>query len=258
MEHAKTLNGHQKSFFKALDGALSIMAGFKITDLKTHKGNRNLYRVDGKAQILKGDNRFSKWVNKRYSDYLNSFDNRKDVIIGNNDGVYKPRAGQEIKKKHISGFMKEIGSPKKITNDLKTYLKNNWVPNKDFFKMKTIMKGNGILNVALSVSSNLSQGKTGTSLAAGITKDVIVGAATTAVSAAAGIGAAAAAGAMYGSVVPGVGTVVGVGAGLVFGLLTQTKVGKKVTDAIEAGVKKVFDGAINLGKSLFKKFGWGS
>lgn len=257
-EQAKTLNTNQKRFFTALDGGLSMYAGFKITDMKTAKGNRNLYSVHGKATILKGDNRFSKWVNKRYSNYLNSFDNRRDVIIGNSNGEYKPRDGKQIKKKHISGFMKEISSPKKIGKDVKSYLKNNWVPNKDFFKLKTIMKGNGIVNVVLSVSSNIGQGKTGTSLAAGITTDVVVGAATTAVSAAAAIGTAAATGAMFGSVVPGLGTVVGVGAGIAFGLLTQTSVGKKITGAIETGAKKLYDGAVNLGKSMFKKFGWGS
>ena len=275
----KSWNGKRKTYLKLFDGILATAAGFKVTDTKSATGNRNMVRIDGKAKVLKGDNLFSNWVNKRYSNYLGSFDNRKDVVKGDskgeykrkwydykkrthNDATYVPRNG-EIRQKFAQGFLKEITSPKRVGKEIKTYLKTNWVPNKDFFKPSTMIKGNGLTNVVLSVGTRLIENhndptRTGTDLAAGITTDVMIGTASTVVSATAGWAASAMTAAAVGSVVPGVGTVVGAIVGIGLGIATQTKWGKAATKKIEAGVKYVFEGAKNIGKGLFKKFGWGS
>ena len=126
-----------------------------------------------------------------------------------------------------------------------------------------MIKGNGLTNVILSVGTRLIENhndptRTGTDLAAGITTDVIVGTATTLVSASAGWAASAMSAAAFGSVVPGVGTIAGALVGIGIGIATQTEWGKAAIKKVEAGVKYVFEGAKSIGKSLFKKFGWGS
>ena len=256
-----------------LDGALSIKAGFKITDLKTASGNKNLFRVDGSATAVKGSGNLSTWLNLRYSDYLNSFENSKSVVKGkggsvavvNPDGtkstrnyaLFEPRSGSELKQKRVQGFLNEITSPKSILTKTKDYMKKNWVPfdkmklNKDFFKGKSVLaKGNGIANVVLSVGYRLAENaadpsRTGTDLAAGITTDVLMGAGQTAISAGAGWMATAATAAAFGSVVPGVGTLVGAGVGLGLALLMSTEGGKAFSRKIEAGVKSGIEAVKN-------------
>ena len=268
-----------KDGLKVFDGFLSVIAGFKITDLKKASGNKNLYRVDGKSKVMPGDNFISKWVNKRYSDYLGSFENRKSVVKGDSRGEYKrkwydykerthnevtyaPRTDKPIRQKKLDGFLKEVKSSKMLGNALKDYYKD-FIPNKEFFHPKTLIKGNGLTSVLFTVSDNIKKNiddpkRTGTDFAAGVTTDVIVGAGAAVAGAGAAWGATVITAAIAGSVVPGVGTVAAVGGALLFTALTRTPAGKRVTDAIEAGAKKVFEGAKNIGKSIFKKFGWGS
>ncbi|MFC5604193.1 hypothetical protein [Sporosarcina koreensis] len=261
------------------DGFLSISAGFKITDLKKASGNKNLFQVDGKTKVMKGDNFVSKWVNKRYNDYLGSFENRKDVVKGDskseykrkwydykkrthNDVTFSPRTDEPIREKKLQGFLKEVKSKKMLSNAFKDYFKD-FVPNKEFFHPKTLIKGNGLTSVLFTVSDNVKKNyddpkRTGTDFAAGVTTDVIVGAATAVAGAGAAWGATAMTAAIAGSVIPGVGTIAAVLGALAFTALTKTPFGERITGAIEAGAKKVFEGVKNYGKSIFKKFGWGS
>ncbi|MFC4410828.1 hypothetical protein ACFOZY_10415 [Chungangia koreensis] len=262
-----------------LDGTLSIMAGFKLTDLNTASGKKNLWRISGDPTAVKGSGKLSTWLNMRYSDYLNSFENSKAVVKGKGGGVaeigkdgkkttrnwsiFAPRDGQDLKQKRIQGFLDEIG-PKSIWNKSKDYMKKNWIPtNKDFFGKTALAKGNGIANIFLSVGSRLAENaadpsRTGTDLAAGITTDVLLGAGQTAVSAAAGWGASVATAAAVGSVVPGVGTVVGaaVGFGLAWFMSTETGKGisRRVEGVVKAGINKAKDfgkGIVNGLKGLF-------
>lgn len=262
-----------------LDGTLSITAGFKLTDLETASGKKNLWRVSGDPTAVKGSGKLSTWLNMRYSDYLNSFENSKPVVRGKGGGVaeigkdgkkttrnwaiFAPRDGQDLKQKRIQGFLDEIG-PKSIWNKSKDYMTKNWVPtNKDFFGKSAFAKGNGIANVLLSVGSRLAENaadptRTGTDLAAGITTDVLLGAGQTAVSAAAGWAASAATAAAIGSVVPGVGTVVGAAVGLGLGWFMSTKTGKgisrRVEGVVKVGINKIKDvgkGIVNGLKGLF-------
>lgn len=63
------------------------MAGFKLMDFKKATVNKNLYLINGKAKVVKRDGMVSKFLNKRYSKYLGSFENRKAAIKGNGNGV---------------------------------------------------------------------------------------------------------------------------------------------------------------------------
>ncbi|HWK21898.1 MAG TPA: hypothetical protein VNS08_02600 [Ureibacillus sp.] len=268
-----------------LDGGLSVMAGFKITDLKTASGKRNLIQVDGRATAVKGSGSISTWLNMRYSDYLNSFENSKSVVRGkggsvaviNSDGtkstrnyaIFQPRSGSKIKQKHVQGFINEVTSFKSVWTKTKDYMKKNWIPldkwkvNKDFFKAKSVLaKGNGIANIVLSVGSRLAENaadpkRTGTDLAAGITTDVLLGAGQTAISAGAGWGASVLTAAAVGSVVPGVGTIVGAGVGLGLALFMSSNTGKTISRKVESVVKSGIEWVKNskLGKGIRGLFG---
>lgn len=254
-----------------LDGSLSIMAGFKLTNLETASGKKNLWRVSGDPTAVKGSGKLSTWLNLRYSDYLNSFENSKAVVKGKGGGVaeigkdgkkttrnwsiFAPRDGQDLKQKRIQGFLDEIG-PKSIWNKSKDYMKKNWIPtNKDFFGKTAFVKGNGIANILLSVGSRVAENaadpsRTGTDLAAGITTDVLIGAGQTAVSAAAGWGASVATAAAVGSVVPGVGTVVGAAVGLGLAWFMSTETGKGISRRVEGVVKAGINKAKDFGKGI--------
>ncbi|WP_458415048.1 hypothetical protein ACNQFZ_09720 [Schinkia sp. CFF1] len=245
-----------KRFGEILDGTLSIAAGFKIKDLKTATGNKNLYQILGRTTFTNANNPVAMWLNLRYQNYLESFNDKK-LILRNNT----LRSGTEVKAKKIAPFFQSnIGfktALKKIGKDFS----DNWNPfsnpfnpankgigkvvNKEFFKFSKVAKGSGLGNVLLSTGGRIINYATdskkhfkSTDFAAGITTDVAFGVGSTAVSAAAG------------SVVPGVGTIVGAVVGIGIALLLETKVGRRFKGAVEKGIKKVYDGAINLGKKL--------
>ena len=267
-----------------LDGSLSMWAGFKITDLKTAKGNKNLYQVNGRATAINGNSKLSTYLNMRYSAYLSSFENSKAVVKAAANGsvavvdrsgkkstrnfaIFQPRSDSLLKQKRIQSFLDEVTSFKSVLNKTKNYMKKNWLPiekgglNKNFFKSSTLAKGNGLANIALSVGYRVSQNaadtsRTGTDLAAGITTDVLLGAGQTAVSAGAGWSAVVIA-SSFGSVVPGLGTLVGAAVGLGIALALSTNTGKrfsrKVESIVKSGIVKLKNS--KLGKGLKGLFG---
>lgn len=119
-----------------LDGTLANVAGYKLTDLNTVKGNKNLHLINGKAKVVKGDGVISNYLNERYSKYLGSFENRRLAIKGKGKGngiagsvdvtrrkttinkpEVAPRTGNQVKQKHLTGFLKEISSRSKFNKE---------------------------------------------------------------------------------------------------------------------------------------------
>ena len=269
-------------FGEMLDGSLSMWAGFNITDLKTAKGNKNLFQVNGRATAINGNSKLATYLNMRYSTYLKSFENSKAVVKATangsvavkdksgkirNSAIFQPRNDSPLRQKRIQGFLDEVTSFKSVLNKTKSYMKKNWLPlekgglNKNFFKSSTLAKGNGLANIALSVGYRISQNaadtsRTGTALAAGITTDVLLGAGQTAVSAGAGWSAVVIA-SSFGSVVPGLGTLVGAVIGLGIALALSTNTGKrfsrKVESIVKSGIVKLKNS--KLGKGLKGLFG---
>lgn len=86
----------------------------------------------------------------------------------------------------------------------------------------------------------------------------MLGIGQTAASAGAGWGASVITVTTIGSVVPGVGTDAGVIVGLGIAAFMSTNTGRRFSRKVEAGVKGAFEKARDLGKYLFRKWGWGS
>lgn len=273
---------------KVLDGSLSIYAGFKITEMKDGNAKSNRWKIEGNSRAVDSTGKISNWLNKRYSNYLNSFDNSKAVVKSGNatkvisyvngkrtvtyDPNYIPR-NSEFKQKRVQGFIDENISPKTIVKKTGSYFKKNWIPidngkfNSSFFNMSpkgpNLAKANGLANVVLSVGYRLAENaadpsRTGVDLAAGISTDVVIGAGTTALSAGTGWLAAASTAAAVGSVVPGIGTLVGAGVGLGIAVFMSTTPGRRFSKGIEKGIKSGIEFVGNAGKKLFSKFGWGT
>jgi hypothetical protein len=264
-QYKKVLNTYPKKFGEMLDGVLSIAAGFKITDLNTATGNKNLYKIMGKDKLINNpSNPVSLWLNNRYKTYLESFNESKLILRGDGSGNRNLRSGSEVKAKKFNAFFDQnlsfknvVGKAGKELSENWTGLKNplklsNWktgLVNKEFFKLSKLAKGNGLSNVLISAGTriaefqkNPSQAFSKTDLAAGLTTDAMFGTGSAAISAGIGWAAAAGVGAAYGSVVPGVGTIVGAAAGIGISLLLETKRGKRFKKWVEKGVKKVFNG----------------
>ena len=270
-----------------LDGHLARHAGFQLKSLNTANGNKNLYSIEGRAKVVQGNGKIATWLNNRYSNYLNSFENRRAVVRGIVDRKpakldehgnkippkkpeYIPRAGETVKQKKLTGFLKEISFRGQLNKEVKNYLQDNWIPIKDkkinfsFFKKDTFLKGNGIANIVLSGVARAEENyhdpsRTKTDFAAGVTTDVMLGIGQTAASV--GVGAfvsSIATSAMAGSVVPGIGTLAGAATGLGIAIFLNTPWGRRVSTKVEAGVKWTFEKAKDLGRGLFKKLGWGS
>jgi hypothetical protein len=273
---------------KVLDGSLSMYAGFEIKNMKNGHAKSNRWDIKGRSQAVNGTGKISNWLNKRYSNYLNSFENSKAVVKSGNatkvvsyvngkrtvtyDQNYIPR-NSDFKQKRIQGFIDENISPKTIVKKTGSYFKKNWIPidngkfNSSFFNMSpkgpNLAKANGLANVVLSVGYRLAENaadssRTGLDLAAGISTDVVIGAGTTALSAGAGWLAAATTAAAVGSVVPGVGTVAGALVGIGIAIFMSTSTGKNISKGIEKGIKNTMEFVGNQGKKLFAKFGWGT
>ncbi|HHY74955.1 MAG TPA: hypothetical protein GX497_17340, partial [Bacillus bacterium] len=189
----KYLISYPKRLGEMLDGVLSIQAGFKIKDLKTNPGNRNLYQILGENKAVNGNNPMHKFLNKRYQKYLENFNDNKLILWNGN-----LRSDDKVKAKKINIF---FNSNTKFQTALKRIGKDfsdNWNPfsnpfnsankgigkiiNKEFFKLSKIAKGNGLGNVLLSTGGRIidyaSDSKKffkSTSFAAGITTDVAFG-----------------------------------------------------------------------------------
>ncbi len=261
-----------------LDGALSIAAGFRITDLKTASGNKNLFQIMGSKQVTTATNPFTLWLNQRYQGYLEGFKENKLILRGKQvthsvydaagnitkqNSVFKElRTGTQVKQKRIASFLNENFGGKTVLGAVGKTFNENWnFTNKTFWKPSNIAKGNGIANVVLATGERVisyfkddSKSFRSTDFAAGITTDVMAGLATTAISAGAGWLATAGTAAAIGSVVPGVGTIVGAVVGLGLGAFLGSPTGKKVTGAVEKGIKTIYDGAMSGLRSARKKF----
>ncbi|MBM4763248.1 hypothetical protein [Bacillus sp. B15-48] len=254
-----------------LDGTLSLIAGFQIKDLNTHIGNRNLHEIVGKKNFTNSKNPIANWLDSRYQKYLQSFDESKTILRNG-----ELRSGTQKKAKHMASFFKENFSLTSTLRTISSDFTKNWNPfanpfnanntgigkiiNKDFFNLKNMAKGNGVVNVLLSTgdriidfAKNPKKSFASTDFAAGITTDMAFGVGTTAISAGVGWGAAAATGAAFGSVVPGLGTIIGAGVGVGLSFALASPAGKRFKRKVEDGVKKVFDGVVNIGSSIKNK-----
>lgn len=263
---------YPKKFGEILDGSLSIFAGFKITDLETASGNKNLYKILGKTTFTKVDakNPLTMWLNLRYQNYLESFKESKLVL---RNGIL--RSGTEVKAKKINKFFQSNTKFNTVLAKIGKDFSDNWNPfsnpfnpankglgkvfNKEFFKLSKVAKGSGLGNVLLATGGRIIDYATdskksfkSTDFAAGITTDVAFGVGSTAVSAGAGWLATAGAAAAFGSVIPGVGTAVGAIVGLGIGFFLESRRGKKIKGFVEKGIKKGFDWLVGKGSSIKK------
>lgn len=264
----KYLVTYPKRLGEMLDGILSIRAGFRIKDLHTASGNKNLYQILGRTTVTNANNPVSMWLNLRYQNYLVSFNDKK-LILRNNI----LRNGTEVKAKKITPFFQSNVGFKSALKKIGKDFSDNWNPfsnpfnpankgigkfvNKEFFKFSKVAKGSGLGNVLLSTGGRIIDYATdskksfkSTDFAAGISTDVAFGVGSTAISAGAGWAATTITASAIGSVVPGVGTAVGALVGIGVGLFLETKTGRRLKAAVEKGVKKIYDGALSLGKKL--------
>lgn len=279
-EYAKTAKKYlvtfPKRFGEILDGSLSLIAGFRIKDLNTATGNKNLYQILGKNNVVKNTNPFNLWLNQRYNNYLQSFKENKLILKGTQTTskfldakgktqsvvTWDLRSGTTVKAKKMNKFIQENMSFKAVTSKIGKDMAENWfginnplkwksekIFNRDFFKLSKMAKGNGLANVIISVAPRISEFSKQenkkahvTDFAAGITTDVAFGVGSTAISAGAGWLAAMGAGAAAGSVVPGVGTVVGALTGIGLSIFLGSKWGTNLKNATQKGIKKLFDG----------------